>query len=521
MKNKLTIKSSYLFGCILIIAGIVFFVSLKRLFFFDEDIFVADDSSGFFNQIWQRVPICKFIYVLENIFFGKNPAGYHITNLLFHLANAVLGLLVLQQLLKLCDAFFTPFQLTAIPFIFFIIFLCAPMHSESLCYILARDGSIVAFFCLLSILFFLKSGLNNRSFLLLSLISFLVALFTYEISWLLPVIILGITIFWCYSKRLSIKKHLHFVLPFFILFAVWFLVKIVFVDKMEISDYKNESLLKINFLTLLKNNTVLFLRNFIPPMRDTRFFLSASTLFGGALATAFFKIYKKNKPVFFFCLLLLLLIFSGFFATVLIGIDSHDSESERYIYFSSCFAMMLLATLLVSIINNKWVLLTVVFMICGTYFFILSKTINYYKEAGLFSQYYMSIIKSNTADKKTVILIDMPSQHHGALMFRAKSRIDNNVKNSVTTLNEFMTYLYPQAKDATLYIALSSTAINTIPSIAAVCNKPLDSINYYYPASKINLNDGTVITDKEESYSFLKSQTAIIVLKDSCLFVFK
>jgi hypothetical protein len=428
---------------------------------------------------------------------------------------------VLQRLLKLCNAFFAPFQLTAIPFVFFIIFLFAPMHSESLCYILARDGSMVAFFCLLSILFYLKSELENKSYLLLSLVCFLLALFTYEISWLLPLIILGITVFWCNIKQLPVKKKLLFAMPFFILFALWFLIKVVLIDRMEISDYKDEELLKIDSLTLFKNNAVLFLRNFIPPLKDTRIFLSACTLFGLALIAALFKMYKRKKPVFLFCMLLILLVFFGFSATILIGIDSHDSESERYIYFSSCFAAMLTAVLLVSIISNKWILVTVVCIICSTYFFILNKTINFYSSAGTFSQYYMALVKLNTINKKTVILINMPSQHHGALMFRAKSRIDNNVKNSITTFNEFMTYLYPLTGGTAQYIALSAAEINTLPAIVTVCNKPLDSINYFYPLQKINLKDGTMITDKKESFNFLKSQTAIVALKDSCLFVFK
>lgn len=521
MKSNSTIKHSYLFGSILVVAGIVFFFSVKNLFFFDEDIFVADGSSGFFKRIWQRVPVCKFTYLSENFFFGTNPTGYHLTNLLFHLADAVLGLLVLQRLLKLCDAFFTPFQLTAIPFVFFIIFLCSPIHSESLCYILARDGSMVAFFCLLSIFFYLKSDLKNKNFLLLSLLSFFAALFTYEISWLLPFIILSITIFWCCIKQLAIKKNLLFALPFFVLFAVWFLIKVVFIDKMEISDYKDEELFKINSLTLFKNNAVLFLRNFIPPLKNTRIFLSASALFVLSLITGLFKMYKTKKTVFFFCMLLILLVFFGFSATVLIGIDSHDSESERYIYFSSCFAAMLMAMLLVSIIQNKWILITIVCMICSTYYFILNKTMNYYNHAGAFSKYYMSLVKSNVKNEKTVILINLPSQHHGALMFRAKSRINGNVKNSLTTFNEFMIYMYPQTKDNAQFITLSSAEINTIPGTVTVCKKSLDSVNYYYPAQQINLNDGTIITDKLESFKFSKSQTVVIALKDSCLYIFK
>ena len=77
------------------------------------------------------------------------------------------------------------------------------------------------------------------------------------------------------------------------------------------------------------------------------------------------------------------------------GIDSHDSESERYIYFSSVFALMSLAVLLVMLIKNKFMLLTAIGMLCSFYACSLFKTINYYKAAGNFSKKYLQ-----TLDKK-------------------------------------------------------------------------------------------------------------------------
>ncbi len=519
MKSNGSINQRYIYLVAFFTATILLALNLKNLFFFDEDIFVVNSNADFFKQIWQRGFVCKLTYLIDNYFFGNNPGGYHIVNLVFHLTNAILGTLVLNEFIKLCHNYFTGFQAKTIPVIFFILFLITPIHSEPLCYILARDGSIVTFFCLLSVLFFIKADFKKNGLVFFSLLFFLFALFTYEISWMLPVIILSIAVFKAYIKNKPVKKNIAVPALYFIFFAAWFIIKVVLTDKFQVSDYRNQDLFSISFLMLLKNNVVLFLRNFIPPFKSTTLFLLVSTFFIIALAAGLYKIFRQKRQLFFLCMLLIALTFFGFSAAAILGIDSHDSESERYIYFSSTFALMLLAVVLVAVIKNNSILIAVIATIIVLYGLSFFKTINYYKEGGVFANKYLTVFNNNRPDKKTIYIINQPSQYYGALLFRAKSRMDGNAKNSVTVLNEFMDYLYPDNKSK--LITLSVKELSTPPVTINIYNKSMDSVGVYFPSAKINLNDSVITTQYGETYPFKKNASAMVAFKDSALFIFQ
>jgi hypothetical protein len=517
MKSHSVINRWYFYLIILGITGTAIFLAVKNLFFFDEDIFVAGNNN-FMQDVWQRSFIVKLTFITDNFISGKNAAGYHYTNLLLHLVNTLLALFVFKELLKSMANYLNQFQLTVIPFIFLILFLITPVHSEPLAYILARGGTVVSFFCLISILFFFKSGQKNKLFIFLSLLSFLLALFSYEISWMLPFVILSIVIFTAYVKGESVKKNIWIVAPYFLVFAAWFVIKIVIVNKMVVSDYKDDNLFSISFKTLVKNSTILFLRNFIPPFKNTVVFVTAGIGFIIFLFSGLVVVFKQHRKIFYFLVLLFINTVFGFAAAVVFGIDSHDSESERYIYFSSVFALMVLSVLLVMLIKNKLLLIAVIGALCSFYACSLFKTINYYERGGAFSKKYLSALHQIINKRSTVFLINLPSQYHGALLYRAKSRIASNTKNSITTVNEFMQYLHKDTSQK--YIALSVTEIFKLPEVLSVSQKPMDSLLHYFPEVNINVNNAFITTQKGETFNLVKARSTLIGLKDSTLFIF-
>ncbi len=518
MKNRTAINQRYIYAVILFAAGISIFWVIKNLFFFDEDVFVTGSSSEFMTQVWQRSLIVKLTFRADNLLWGKNPYGYHLTNLFLHLINAVLALLVLKELLKQVQNYLTQFHLTVIPVIFFILFLITPVHSEPICYILARGGSVVSFFCLLSIWCFLKSQLRNKGLLCCSLLSFLLALFSYEISWLLPFIILSITIFLAYAKNEPIKKYILVVFMYFLLFAIWFIIKVVVIDKLVVSDYNDGDLFKTGFTTLVKNSMVLLLRNFIPPFKNTAIFISVSIAFILLLLFCLYRLFKQSKQLFCFSVLLLLITTFGFSVVTMIGIDSHDSESERYIYFSSTFAIMLLAVLIAVLIKNKLVLFFTVICLSGLYTVSLFKTINYYNEGGAFSRKYLAELDKEIKTNENVFIINMPSQYEGALLFRAKSRLAGNTDNNVSIVQEYLSYLY---KKNNYCVTLSTDELYAMPTAIVVNQKPIDSIATWFPEVKINKQELKIGVLANEAYSFNKTNTVVVAIKDSVVYFFR
>ena len=518
MKTIPVIPLRYLYGTFLLIATILFFVLAKDLFFYDEDIFVTNTASDFLTQLWQRGIVCKASYWADNYFYGNHPFWYHTTNFVLHIANTFLATLVLIELLKACKSHFTHFQLKFIPLIFFVFFLFSPVHSEPLGYILARCGTLVSFFCLLSILFFLKSQLKNKTFIFYSLLFFFIALFTYEISWMLPVVMVGIVVFLSYIKKEKLQKNILVTLPYFFLFCAWFIIKVVFIDKFIVSDYADADLFKINLVSLVKNTGTLFLRNFIPPFKNSVNFVASAIIFILLMTVALIKLFFYNRKIFLLSIMLLAITFLSFAAVVTLGIDTHDSESERYIYFSSCFALMFVAVIMAVLVKNRVILFVMTAVLVTWYSFTLFTTINYYNRAGAFSTKYIAAIHQIKNIPATVFLINLPAQYNGALLYRAKSRIAGNTKNSITTLNEFMQYLYKDT--VTKYVALSNTELFTVPMVLNIYQKPMDSLAFYFPAANVNVYNTAITTQKGETFSFVKAKSAFIALKDSGLFIF-
>jgi hypothetical protein len=518
MKNLPAINQRYIYLLILVITSVALWAAVKNLFFFDEDVFVTGSSGVFIQNLWQRSGIVKLTLVADNFLWGNNPAGYHYTNLILHVANAVLALLVLKQLLKMMATYINQFQQTTIAYIFFILFLISPVHSEPLCYILARGASVVSLFSLLSILFFFKASHANKLFLFFSLLSFLMALFSYEISWMVPFIILSIIVFGTYVKNgVGFKKVLG-AAPYFLVFAAWFIIKVVVVDKMVVSDYKDENLFSIGLAAIIKNCSVLFLRNFIPPFKNVLIFLSVSIVFASVLLIALFLLYRKYRQIFYFSLLLIVITFFSFSATVVFGIDSHDSESERYIYFSSVFALMLLSVLITVLVRNKAAFFTLVFALCCYYVVSLFKTVNSYQVAGSFSKLYLQEIDKKASDNTTLFFVNMPVQHKGALLFRAKSRAYGNTNENISVMQEYLSYLYNKSNEC---VTLSAKELNRVPTKLVAYEKPVDSITAYFPEIKFSRQDFKISIGQNDNFSFTKNNAAVIALKDDTLFFFK
>jgi hypothetical protein len=518
VKNQLAINQRYVYSVILFIAGATILWAIKNLFFYDEDVFVAGWNSEFIKEASQRSFIVKFTFKADYFFWGNNPFGYHLSSLIFHLVDALLALLVLKELLKFTAKYLNQFEITFIPCIYFIFFLFTPVHSEPICYILARCSTVVTFFLLLAVLFFLKSHQANKVYFLFSLLFFLAALFCYEISWSLPCIIFSIVIFGAYVKGEPVKKSIWAAGAYFFVFIIWFIIKIVIVNKMIVSDYNDRDLLNVSVVTLVKNNIILFLRNFTPPFKNGRDFLIFSIAFITMLFLAFYKLYQRQKQLFYFCFLLMIITVLGFSATSTIGIDSHDSESERYIYFSSVFAIMLLSVLLTVLIRNKIVLIGVTSCLIIVSLYVLFRSVNYYKQAGGFSANYLHIIDKKVKNGDTLFFVNMPAQYKGALLFRAKSRIAGNSNDKVSIMQEYLIYLYNKNN---VCITLSGKELFAVPNVLRSYEKPADSITHYFPEVIFDKQNSTIGVQQEESFSFNKNNCVIIVLKSNELYFFK
>lgn len=96
-------------------------------------------------------PLTMLSLSLDYFLHHKNPAGYHLTNLLFHIANTLLVFLLVKQLSKRKD----------IAFLVALFFGIQPMHAESVVWISERKDLLYTFFLLLALLAYVKLPVDS------------------------------------------------------------------------------------------------------------------------------------------------------------------------------------------------------------------------------------------------------------------------------------------------------------------------------------------------------------------------
>jgi hypothetical protein len=486
---------------------IAFIISVKSLFFYDEDIFITNLQSPFMQQVWERSFIIKQVFKIQHFFFDKNPAGYHIVSAVLHIFNSFVALQLFKKLLNYYSVIID--NKPGLLFIFFIVFLFSAIHSEPLSYLLGQGIFVFSLCSQFCIIYFIKYLQGKTTAIFFAVLFFILAILCYEISWLLPLMLLCIVFFKSGFTIANGKKQLLATGVFFIVLALWMYIKITYISAALVTDYKNVSLSSIDIVQTSRNSVMLFLRNFIPPLESTRLFISVSIVLLFLIVIGFTIAYKYHKKTFAFLVLLFALTILAFLPTSLFGIDSHDAESERYVYFSSHFALMMLMALLFINIRLSQLQKIITAALVLFYGFILFNTIGAYSKAGAFSKLYLDALNKNTADKNIVYTINQPSQYKGALLLRALTRMPQLSGFNYTVLNEYSHYLYGNKKIK--FNTLSAKELKIPPTQLYTVIKTTDSASHFF-SQELSLHFFANLPD---------SNFAIAGLRNDTLFIFK
>ena len=176
-----------------------------------------------FYKIFKNRYIGNLTFALNYKIHGLNVIGYHIVNILIHIINAILvySLVILT--------FRTPFirnssvrkysKYTA--FLTAILFVCHPIQTQAVSYIVQRFSSLATLFFFLALVAYIKwrlkthqpslqSNITNISLYLLSIFSAILAMKTKEIAFTLPVIIFVYEFIFFEGK---LKKRFLYLIP--------------------------------------------------------------------------------------------------------------------------------------------------------------------------------------------------------------------------------------------------------------------------------------------------------------------
>lgn len=220
---------------ILVVTMLAYLPAIRGGFIWDDDDYVTENetlhSLAGLRDIWldpsatpQYYPLVHSSFWIENHLWGLNPTGYHIVNVLIHIANALLLWRLLTWL--------------GVPVSWLIAFLFAvhPVHVESVAWITERKNVLSGLFYLGSTFCFLKywdftakqtssqtdneaaaetdESPRNRGWYLAALLCFIGALLSKTVASTFPAALL--VMIWWKRGRISIGNAIT-LLPFFVL----------------------------------------------------------------------------------------------------------------------------------------------------------------------------------------------------------------------------------------------------------------------------------------------------------------
>ena len=186
-------------AAVLVLTSAVYLPALKAGFMYDDRFFIQENpkirewrylpeyftdsahsmASIFWDGIWR--PLRTVSYLADYKIWGLNPFGFHLTSLLWHLLNVALLNLLLDLL----------FQRPRLSLAAGLIFALHPVQAEAVAWISSRGDLMYVAFGLAMFIFYRKyTQTGIRTYLFLSLSSFLPALLSKETAVVLPVLVL-------------------------------------------------------------------------------------------------------------------------------------------------------------------------------------------------------------------------------------------------------------------------------------------------------------------------------------------
>lgn len=339
----------------------------KNEFVWDDHVFILDNADIrsfsnlplFFTQDTDGLyrPLRSLHYTFVYSIAGKDEFFYHFNSLFFHTIISILVFLIIYQIAGKRN----------ISLIAALIFAAHPVHTGRVTNITAGFDLFGIFFMLLAFYFYIKhSKGKSKNYFLLSLLLFLMAVFSSEEAIILPLIVILYEFSFNrkeFIEKIKIKKINNIIVknyfPYFII-ALFFIAIRFFVIGVRgrVEEYLAGNFF-LTMLTMLKVY-VYYIYLLIAPINlslyrevdavsslfDFKVIISSLIL----ISIIFFTLkYNKNKIIFFavFWFFITLLPFSNVFPL-------QNFMAERYLYVPSFGFSLLASYLLIAIFNHDF-----------------------------------------------------------------------------------------------------------------------------------------------------------------------
>ena len=383
-----------LFSCLLLIAWCA---NPAQLYFLNDDFIhipmAYDGTVGHHNGIRY---VMDFSLFLDSLFWKENATGYHITNLVLHIANILLAVPLLR---KISTSLGYPLT-TRMLVIMVSLFGVYAFHSEALFWILCRTASLSFFFNVLSWHCFFKA-LKQRWWVVPMIAFFLLGIFTYESLWVYPFWLLAW--YWLLPKASTFKSSALFPTSVLWLFFVFYFPFRWKKQGELLGTYEATDIQEFHVLSVVVKSTKLFARSFLPPFNNTILFagcFAVAIIVLAAFGYAVWKSKKANSLLLFFLLAWLV----AYVPYIALGVSITGYESERYLYYPSFFLCVAFVYALFLLWNKQPVKRNLLLVLSfGYHIFFLVQVAMAFQKISSYSRLGITTIQTVPAGKQLII----------------------------------------------------------------------------------------------------------------------
>ncbi|MEB3280158.1 MAG: hypothetical protein VKK42_14685 [Lyngbya sp.] len=419
---------------IFVILGVLIYSPTLNSFFLSDDFdrIYNIQQNGIFG-VWTSSPEIFFRPIISITLFidyliGRlNPLTYHLTNVIFH---AICSFLVYLLTALLLDKTGLPQKtIRQISVIAGFIFLILHSHVEAVSWISARADLVFTCFCLAAFCFYLLYKRSDKlSDLSISYLLFLGGLFSKESALIFPGFIFLYELYQTFNSKhqyTSVDKAFSkvFYLPIFYSTAwlIYFPLRYLGLGKL-LGGYGSDVHLNFSWFVIFQG-FYSSLRVIIPPLplSNPLYWQILFCLFLAGIFGFIQSCYKREK-IYPGIANLTLLILGFWVVSILpfinIGVSMDDTQSERFLYFSSAFFSILIAVVFGTLLN-KHQLICILLISC---FSIVSLNQLYlsnqnWKIASQISKQTLESLKS-LKENEGMFVINLPDNYKGAYIYR-------------------------------------------------------------------------------------------------------
>jgi len=300
-------KKNLLFVIIIAIAGVgVYINTVQNEFIWDDKVLISENDSikdwskfkeNFTSHLYHGTrnasnfyrPILKLSFMIDYSIWKQNVLGWHITNIVLHVINAILIFYIFSIILKNRIA----------SFITGMLFCVHPLFTSAVTYISGRGDPLALFFMLISFLLFIKTRY------VLSILFFIFAVLTKETAIILPLLLFA------YDKVVEKKKFNPVFYSYAVACVIYGILRATVFNFPFVPTLTQGSTLHLRLFTMAKI-IFIYLRLLVLPLglhmeRDVPYIQSVfePQVFASIIALVVIgyfvksKIYRKDQSVFF------------------------------------------------------------------------------------------------------------------------------------------------------------------------------------------------------------------------------